>query len=156
MKKNVFLIPILIIFLLSSCLYFQTINQPSISLPNEIITVSITVNTTGGEDQPYFGVCLPIGWTVPGDSLQCSGVYNEVIYYDSLISSEQEYASPAPQGYYWWAGKGAADTSAVGEVYAELQIQTDNQTGIFSIDYMLGSSHSWVGVNQLRSNNHII
>jgi len=156
MKKNVFLISIFIVLLLSSCIYFQTINQPTVSLPNEIITVSIIVTTEGGEYEPYFGVCLPIGWTIPGDSLQCSGVYNEVIFYDTLVANEQENVSPAPVGYYWWAGKGVVDTSATGEIYADLLIQTDNQTGIFSIDYMLGNSYTYNGVNHQRSNNHQI
>jgi len=154
MKKSASLITILILFLLSSCIFFQTINQPSVSLPNEIITVSITANTDGGEYEPYFGVCLPIGWIIPGDSLQCSGGYDEVIYYDDTLSIEQENASPAPEGYYWWAGKGVADASAVGVVYGDLQIQTDSQTGIFSIDYMLGNSNN--GVNLQRSDNHQI
>ena len=154
MKKSTSLISILILFLLSSCIYFQYINQPSIALPNEIFTVSIAATTEGGEEEPYFGVCLPIGWTIPGDSIQCSGEYNEVIYYDSLISLEQENTSPAEDRYYWWAGKGVADTAAVGNVYANLKIQTDSQIGLFSIDYMLGNSY--YGVNQQRSDNHLI
>jgi hypothetical protein len=154
MKRIAFIILISTLLLLSSCIYFQYINQPSMSLPNDIFTVSIAVNTQGGEYEPYFGVCLPTGWTIPGDSLQCNGGYSEVIYYDSLISLDQDNASPAPIGYYWWAGKGVPDTGAVGVVYAELQIQTDSQVGMFSIDYMLGNSY--YGVNQQRSDNHLI
>jgi len=154
MKKRVFLISIFILILLSSCIYFQTINQPSISAPNEVITVSIITNTEGGGEEPYFGVCLPIGWTIPGDSIQCSGVYNEVIYYDSLVTFEQRSISPEKDGYYWWAGKGIPVSTFIGNVYAELKIQTDNQIGFFSIDYMLGNSYN--GVNQERSNGHII
>jgi len=154
MKKSASLITILILFLLSSCIFFQTINQPSVSLPNDIVTVSIAANTEGGGKGPYFGVCLPIGWTIPGDSLQCNGVYNEAIYYDSLISLEQENVSPAAQGYYWWAGKGVGVSTISGNIYAVLSIQTDNQIGLFSIDYMLGESY--YGVNQQRSDDHQI
>jgi len=154
MKKNVFLISIFIVILLTSCIYFQYINQPSIALPNEIFTVSIAVTTEGGENEPYFGVCLPIGWTIPGDSIQCSGEYSSVIYYDDSLSTEQENASPTTDKYYWWVGKGVADTGAVGMVYADLQIQTDSQVGLFSIDYMLGNSY--YGVNHQRSNDHPI
>jgi hypothetical protein len=143
-----------IVLFLWSCIEFQIINQPSVSLPNEIITVSITVSTSGGSYEPYFGVCLPIGWTIPGDSIQCSGAYNETIFYDSLVSFDQESVSPAPIGYYWWAGKGIPNDSAIGNVYSELNIQTDSQIGIFSIDYMLGDGYNWV--NYKRSNGHII
>ena len=154
MKKNLFVIVISILILLTSCIFFQTINQPSVSLPNEVFTVSITATTEGGEYEPYFGVCLPIGWTIPGDSVQCSGVYTKVIHYDSLVAFEQNSVSPALNGYYWWVGKGVVDTAAIGEVYAELHIQTDSQTGRFFIDFMLGNSYN--GVNQQRSDNHII
>jgi len=156
MKKFVFTFLTITLIFLTSCILFQNINQPTKSLPKDIVTVSIHATTEGGDREPYFGVCLPTGWTIPGDSLQCTGDYKEVIYYDSLISLEQENASPAPAGYYWWAGKGVADTNAIGEVYADLLIQTDNQLGRFFIDYMLGNSDPNAGVNQQRSNNHQI
>ena len=132
------------------------------ALPNELITVPITVNTEGGNDnrEPYFGVCLPIGWTIPGDSVQCSGVYSEVIYYNDTIAIAQNSESPAPAGYYWWAGKGVAVPIDSGLVFAELQIQTDDQLGKFSIDYMLGYTYcpcgGGGGVNLERSDNHQI
>jgi len=155
MKKIslLFLISVLVLSLIS-CIRFQIINQPVAALPNEVFTVSITAVTEGGEYEPFFGVCLPIGWSIPSDSIVCSGAYNEVIYYDSLLSLEQEYISPAPTGYFWWVGKGIADTSAVGNVYADVNIQTDSQIGTFSIDYMLGDGYNWL--NYQRSNGHII
>ena len=143
-----------ILLFLSSCIFFQNVNQPSKSAPNQIITVTIIANTQGGSNEPYFGVCLPIGWIVPGDSVQCGGAYEEAIHYDTLITSWQESASHAPSGYYWWAGKGIPDETAVGNVFANLKIQTDNQLGVFSIDYMLGDGYN--GVNYERSNDHLI
>jgi hypothetical protein len=124
------------------------------SLPNEIFTVSIVTTTEGGEEEPYFGVCIPNGWTIPGDSIQCSGEYSGVIYYNDSLSTEQENASPTTDKYYWWVGKGVADTGAVGVVYSDLQIQTDSQVGLFSIDYMLGNGYN--GVNHQRSDGHLI
>ena len=147
------IISVLLLFLFS-CITFQTINQPTVSPPNSIITVTISAETGGGEYEPFFGVCIPEGWTVPGDTIQCSGAYSEVIYFDSLISSWQENVSPAPVGYYWWAGNGMVDTNAGGLVYADLHIQTDSQMGRFSIDYMLGDGYN--GVNNQRSNGHQI
>ena len=61
--KN-YITPIVIsVFLLflSSCIFFQNVNQPSKSAPNEIITVTLVATTEGGSYEPYFGVCLPIG-----------------------------------------------------------------------------------------------
>jgi hypothetical protein len=118
------------------------------------VSATIIASTQGGSYEPYFGVCLPVGWTIPGDSIQCGGAYEEVIHYDALITSWQESASPAPAGYYWWAGKGIPEGTAVGNVFANLKIQTDSQLGEFSIDYMLGDGYN--GVNYERSNNHLI
>jgi hypothetical protein len=154
MKKYVITILVITIVFFSSCIYFQYINQPSIALPNQIFTVSIAVTSEGGEYEPYFGVCLPVGWTIPGDTIQCSGEYSKVIYHNDSLSIEQENISPSPIGYYWWVGNGMVDTTAIGAAYADLNIQTDNQIGVFSIDYMLGDSYN--GVNYQRSDNHLI
>ncbi len=143
-----------VLLFLSSCIFFQNVNQPAASAPNQIVTVTIIASTQGGGYEPYFGVCLPIGWTVPGDSVQCGGAYEEAIHYDTLVAFNQESVSPAPAGYYWWAGKGIPDETAVGNVFANLKIQTDNQLGDFSIDYMLGDGY--YGVNYERSNGHLI
>ncbi|MBE0571755.1 MAG: right-handed parallel beta-helix repeat-containing protein [Ignavibacteriaceae bacterium] len=152
-----FITPLVISFLLLflfSCIEFQTINQPAVSLPNEIITVYITATTEGGAHEPYLGVCLPVGWTISGDSMQCSGGYNEAIHYNDSLSVEQENVSPAEEGYYWWVGKGVADTTAVGLIYGELRIQNDSQMGTFLIDYMLGDSYH--SVNYQRNDDHQI
>ena len=143
----------ILFFFLYSCIEFRIVNQPTISAPNEIITVEITAYSERGGYVPYFGVCIPIGWTIPGDSLRCYGAYDMVIYYDSLVSLEQDSVSPAPMGYYWWAGKGE-EGGGEGISYANLKIQTDSQVGVFSIDYMLGSNTN--GVNYTRSDGHLI
>jgi parallel beta-helix repeat protein len=145
------------IFLISGCIEFRSIDQPLSTSRNETFTVCVEVYSVGSMPSwPYFGVCLPMGWSVPGDSISCTGVYGETIYYDSSLSYDQENASPAPEGYYWWAGSGAStgENTLEGIVYGELQLQTDDQTGCFSIDYMLGDSY--YGVNQGRSNDHLI
>ncbi|MCK4653711.1 MAG: right-handed parallel beta-helix repeat-containing protein, partial [Candidatus Cloacimonetes bacterium] len=154
MKKMLKFSAYLLVILLSGCVWFESVDQPASALPGEIIIVSIDVTTAGGSSAPLFGVCLPNGWTIPGNSFPCTGVYNERIYYDRLVSFEQESASPAPEGYYWWAGAGAAVATNSGSVYGQFEIQTDNQLELFSIDYMLGNSS--YGVNQERSNNHLI
>ncbi len=154
MKQMVKLTACILVILVSGCLFFESIDQPSYAVAGEIVIVSIDITTNGGHRIPYFGVCLPIGWTIPGDSIPCTGVYNETIYYDSLVAFEQDSVSPAPAGYYWWAGAGPSVMTDSGSVYGQLEIQTDSQLGLFSIDYMLGNDYH--GVNQERSNNHLI
>jgi hypothetical protein len=116
--------------------------------------VRIEASTAGGGYPPYFGVCLPDGWTIQGDSILCTGVYTETIYYDSLVSAMQEDASPAPEGYFWWGGSGAGVGADTGRVYGVVEIHPYDQFGLFSIDYMLGEAYH--GVNLDRSDNHSI
>jgi hypothetical protein len=156
-------IPLLIAvcFCLSGCLEFESIEQPSSILPGETFTVLIEVSVAHEEveGRPYFGVRLPVGWTIPGDAVACTGVYNEEIIYDPNLTLEQEDLSPAPEGYYWWAGYGEVLSPLYGTSYAEIQIQTDEQTGLFSIDYMLYSTTREPPrnlLNQQRSDNHLI
>jgi len=156
-------IPLLIAvcFCLSGCLEFESIEQPSSILPGETFTVLIEVTVASEEEgRPYFGVRLPVGWTIPGDAVACTGVYNEEIIYDPNLTLEQEDLSPAPEGYYWWVGYGNEVLSPLyGTAYAEVQIQTNHQTGLFSIDYMLCSTVREPPrnlLNQQRSENHLI
>jgi predicted outer membrane repeat protein len=146
------------VFLIYGCLWFESVDQPTSALPGETFTVSIVTVTTGGivGYAPYFGVCLPDGWTIPGDAIPCTGVYTETIYYDSLVSAMQENASPAPEGYFWWGGAGRDVETDSGSVYGIVEIQPSNQYGLFSIDYMLGNSYYMQGVNWDRSDNHSI
>ena len=152
-----------IMILLPGCLWFKSISQPSSILPGEIFTVLIeaTVEFDGSHEgpvtsAPYFGICLPNGWRIPGDVVTCTGVYNEEIIYDPNLALEKEDLNPAPEGYYWWVGDGNEVLSPVyGTAYGEIQIQTNEQMGLFSIDYMLGNSFDGLR-DQPRSDNHLI
>jgi len=121
-------------------LEFTSIEQPASVLPGEIFTVLVTATTEGGAswDRPYFGICLPVGWTIPGDTFVCMGVYQEAIVYDPNLSLEQEARSSAPEGYYWWVGDGNAVDTESGDIVAEVPIQTSLQTGRYFLDYLLG------------------
>ena len=135
------LLLIAVCFCLSGCLEFKSIEQPSSILPGETFSVLIEVTVASEEEgRPYFGVRLPVGWTIPGDVVACTGVYNEEIIYDPNLTLEQEDLSPAPEGYYWWVGYGEVLSPLYGTSYAEIQIQTDEQTGLFSIDYMFSNT----------------
>jgi predicted outer membrane repeat protein len=143
--------------LLSGCIEFRSIDQPTSALPNDLAAVDIEVFVQGTDSlwySPCFGICLPTGWTVSGDSIRCEGDYMETITFDSLYSSQQEDVSPAPDGYYWWVGIGPSAYIDSGYVSATVEIQTNDQTGLFIIDYMLGESYN--GVNRERSDNHLI
>ena len=70
------------------------------------------------------------------------------------LSLDQEAVSPAPAGYAWWVGRGDVEDEGEGPIFIEIRIQTDEQVGRFSLDYMWGNSRD--GVNQQRSNGHEI
>jgi len=153
--------------ILSGFTEFQSVVQPAAVFPGETFTVSVetTIAPTRRRGfyereytEPYLGICLPQGWTIPGDTIPCAGVYDATIVYDFNLALEQESLSPAPEGYYWWVGVGEEEESEGspegGSVYSEVQIQTDGQTGRFYLDYMLGNSSD--GLNQQRSNGHLV
>jgi hypothetical protein len=146
--------------LLSGCLEFESIEQPSSILPGELFTVRIAATaatTEGVSTQPYFGICLPLGWTIPGDAFSYTGVSQGTIRYDPNLSLEQENLSPAREGYYWWVGDGNDVNTEGGAVFGEVPIQTDLQTGRYSLDYLLAPAPGGGGLpNAQRSDNHII
>lgn len=152
--RNLRILGLVPLIFFSGCLEFKSIEQPSSVLQSEIFTIFIEAMNTGFDGQPYFGIRLPVGWTIPGDVIPCTGVYDGTIIYDSNLALEQESISPSPEGYYWWVGVGDKTGGGSESAYAELQIQTNNQAGRFSIDYMLGNSFN--GLNQNRSDNHLI
>jgi len=144
--------------ILSGCPEFKSIEQPSSVLEGRTFTVFIEATTFGGGDsEPYFGVRLPNGWTIPGDAIPFTGICDGTIVYDANLALEQESLSPSPAGYTWWVGTGSYEDSEGesegGSVYAEVQIQTDYQTGRFSIDYFVGAGLDFFAD---RSDNHLI
>ena len=76
MKK---LITLLVAILSFGCIHFTSVVQPEYSTPNTTFSVSIWASSDAGESEPYFGVCLPVGWNIPGDSIAWTGIYNESI-----------------------------------------------------------------------------
>ncbi len=142
---------------LSGCLEFKSIEQPASVLPDEVFTVFIEATTilAGSGWEPYIGIRLPNGWTIPGDTIPFTGICYGTIVYDANLTLEQESLSPSPQGYTWWVGTGSYEEpegDSEGEsVRAEVKIQANSQTGRFSIDYMVG-----IELNEDRSDNHLI
>jgi len=145
---------------LSGCLEFTSIEQPSLVLPGEMFTVNLEVAVEldgNGSYPPLLAVRLPDGWTLPGDSIVCTGVYDQEIVLDPNLAIAEEERSPSPDGYHWWVGIGNAVPEPVnGTVYAEIPIQTDEQTGLFSLDYVLGSWASSTWGREDTSEKHLI
>jgi hypothetical protein len=144
----------------SGCLEFKSIDQPSSVLLGDNFSVLIEVAFSPHEDRPtwgstpYFGICLPDGWTIQDGIIPYRGDYNGTIIYDSNLALEQDNISPAPDGYYWWIGDGNRVDPGSGTVYGEIQIKTNNHAGIFSLDYRLGND--LLGLNYQRSDHHLI
>jgi hypothetical protein len=128
------------VVVLPGCLEFESIEQPSSILPGELFTVRIevTVEETGG--YPIFGIRLPVGWTIPGDTIAYAGILQGSLVHDPDVSLEQENLDPAPAGYSWWLGAGASVEEAnAGTVFADVPIQADVRPGRYSLTYLLDS-----------------
>ncbi len=138
-------------------LQFQSVNQPAITQTNTTVAVSVTANyenSSGSAFTFYFGVKLPVGWTVVGDAVPFSGGVNGTNVYNATISAQMEALDPAGVGYYWWVGTNVAQSSAAGGVTAAFFLHAGAQSGLFNLDYMLGDNN-W-SLNSRRSNGHPI
>jgi len=98
---RLFLPSVFTIFLLISCWDFLSIDQPDLADPNSTFDVPITVSLTPEEEggRGYFGIRLPIGWTVE-DSISYTGIYNGTFIYSSEQSDSMEVFDSVPNGYY--------------------------------------------------------
>ncbi len=149
---------------LSGAMTFQSVVQPPMVMANKSFTVVLetTIRTRGRgwgyegweNTLPYLGIRLPRGWTIPNDRITCTGEYEASIRYDVGLSLDQEAVSPPPAGYVWWVGRGDVEAEGEGPVTIDIHIQTDDQVGLFSLDYMSGNARD--GLDQQRSNGHEI
>ena len=151
--KAIMLISPLVV--LSGCVEFESIEQPSSVLPDDVFTVFIEATIVEyAEGTAYFGIRLPNGWTILGDEIPYTGILDGTIAYDHSLTLKQESLSPSPEGYSWWVGKHKHYSDEAGSIYSEIQIQANHQAGRFSVDYMLGDM-----INELnadRSDHHLI
>ena len=145
----------MIILLITSCLSFDSVIQPTDAIPNSSFQVEIAVRSSGGliPSSAYFGVALPEGWLVQNNRFPFTGDFQGNIYYSSALTYQMEQLQPAASGYYWWVGESAATTSATDDRYiGTMTVLTDEKEGSFYLDYMIGNSND--GLNQDQSNNH--
>jgi len=132
---------------LSGCWDFLTIGQPEFADPNSSFDVPITVSLTAADTSDegntesdkrgYFGIRLPLGWSVH-DSIYFSGVINGLFTYSKDYSDSLEVYDKSAPGYSWWAGiSDSIDHLPDGNISFTARITTDNQSGVFLIDYIL-------------------
>ena len=157
-KNKMFILLIfLFLFLITCKYYFDSVNQPDLVNHNSTFEVQITVRLEA-EDKggiPYFGIRLPNGWTVK-DSISYNGILSGTFFYSAAMSDSMEIVDNSPAGYYWWVSIGdSVDSLLNGNVLFNPQINTDNQSGTFFIDYMLGDNGNGLNTHR-RSNNHPI
>ncbi len=105
----------------------------------------------------YFGIMLPNGWTIV-DSILCTNITTNdtgFIVHSESLSQQMSLIDLPQENYYWWVGMISSIWGQLGATFiSDLKIYTDNQTGSFFLDYMLGDPSS--GLNYKRSNDHLI
>ena len=157
--KNKIVASFLLFVFLTGCYHFDFVNQPYTADPNSFFTVEISVDITdNGSEQSYFGILLPVGWTT-GDSIKYfNAATNDsafMVYSDSLSQAMTDIDLP-PANYYWWVGVDFISVTRNETYISTFKIYTDNLTGYFYLDYMLGDNYSSHGLNYRRSNDHLI
>lgn len=170
MKRNLsilqkrFLCGLILMLFFTACYEFSYINQPGSAELNSAFQVQISVYTTEGDGQyytPYFGIKLPEDWQVDDSIVFSYGTTIGWFVYSDSLSQAMSAIDPPPPGYYWWVSQvidqvlyNYGDSYLINPV-----IQTADQTGNFSLDYMLGHDYVYYGyggLNFRRSNGHAI
>lgn len=144
----------------ASCYEFFTIDQPTEAYNYSSFEVNIVVKEDdGGNDWTVpdlqniglFGVLLPDGWTV-NDSIfftivSDSSQHNNEGYlkHSAELSTMLEDSIGSPDNYSWWGAKTTenADMSFFDSLYFTVTINTDAQTGSFSLQYSVGDEDYW-------------
>ncbi|WP_137305415.1 right-handed parallel beta-helix repeat-containing protein [Lentimicrobium saccharophilum] len=170
MKRNLFILQkrylygLILMLFFTACYEFSFVNQPGSAEINSTFQVQISAYTTDGDGQyytPYFGVKLPEGWQVDDSIVFSYGTTIGWFVHSDSLSQAMSAIDPPPPGYFWWVGQvidlvlyNYGDTYLLNPV-----IHTGDQTGNFSLDYMLGHDYIYYGyggLNFRRSNGHSI
>ena len=124
-------------------------------LPQELIDHMQPENVQGGHVL-YFGIMLPLGWAV-SDSISFQGDMKGKFIYSDKRTQEMQKIDPARHGFYWWVGETIPPIPLSCErLRCFPEISTDNQTGDFHLDYMLGYYNGQPLLNTYRINNQYI
>ncbi len=127
---------------------------------------------TGLQAKGLFGVLIPVGWTVD------DSIYYSIVAADSafngdgvVVYADHNYSNDgyliynaaqtqmlidsigAPDGYTWWGAKTdrVADMTFFDSLYFTINVNTDNQTGTFYLQYAIGDEE-----NQMRVPSHYV
>ena len=124
-------------------------------LPQELIDQMQPEKSRGGHVL-YFGIMLPQGWTV-SDSISFRGDMEGKFIHSDKRTREMQNIDPARHGFYWWVGETIPPVPlSCGCLHCFPEISTDDQTGDFHIDYMLGYYDGQPLLNTCRVNNQYI
>ena len=66
--------------LLSGCPEFESVKQPQSARPFDTVDVEISVMSDGNYSIADFGILLPDGWKVVGDSIKTYGALEATLY----------------------------------------------------------------------------
>lgn len=170
MKKKLFILQkrylygLILMLFLTACYEFSFVNQPGSAELNSTMQVQISVYTTGGDGQyytPYFGIKLPEGWQVNDSIVFSYGTTIGWFVYNDSLSQAMSAIEPPQPGYYWWVSKAIEQVMYnYNDIYLfNPVIRTDDKSGNFSLDYMLGHDYVYYGyggLNFRRSNGHSV
>lgn len=152
MKKKLFILQkrylygLILMLFLTACYEFSFVNQPGSAELNSTMQVQISVYTTGGDGQyytPYFGIKLPEGWQVNDSIVFSYGTTIGWFVYNDSLSQAMSAIEPPQPGYYWWVSKAIEQVMYnYNDIYLfNPVIRTDDKSGNFSLDYMLGHDY---------------
>jgi len=149
---------LLVVLFLTGCYEFDFLNQPYQADPDSFFEVQISVDPPSTSQDPmecYFGILMPVGWTTT-DSIEIVNTYTTagIWLYSEYFTKKMTSFDPPPENYYWWVGMTYINVGPYDVFTWNPKIYTDDQTGNFFLDYMIGDSTN--GINFRRSNNHLI
>ena len=139
--KNTIVVSFLVFLFLTGCYEFNFVNQPYTADPNSSFEVQISViKETSSDSMVFFGVLLPIGWTIADSILYTNDITNETAYvvYSDTLSQQMSIIDPPGQNYYWWVGGSFAGGNYNETFYTDFKIYTDKVRNRFNVsDYAL-------------------
>ena len=160
MKKYIYLFLLIALFLFTNCYEIESVDQANSAEPNSTLDVPIIVSIweETHDIKPNFGVRLPVGWFVQ-EPIQLEGAVEGTLHYSQRLSASMQKIDPAPPGYTWWIAEGEPVTAHEGRCSFVARLQTNDKTGVFFIDYVIGSNGSfdndYTG-DDARSNGHLL
>lgn len=152
---------ILALIFLSSCYDIVYVSQDKDAYTHQKIQPKVCVHVSScyTHSLPYFGVLLPLNWTIT-DGFDYVREFNGYsmkigeIYFSESLTKEMFDIDPPPVGYHWWVGSGKISINSSGTFTVRPVIHTGDNTGSYELEYMIGDDLN--GLNYLRIANNPI